>query len=37
MIEGILLFLAQSGFICATADLPNGAVAGDAITVDGTT
>ena len=23
-------------FICATADLPNGAVTGDAITVDGT-
>ena len=27
---------AQPRFICATADLPNGAVAGDAITVDGT-
>ena len=27
---------AQPRFICATVDLPNGAVAGDAITVDGT-
>ncbi len=35
-ISGVGVVSAQPRFICTTADLPSGAAAGDAITVDGT-
>ncbi len=35
-LSGVGVVSAQPRFICATADLPSGAAAGDAITVDST-
>ena len=35
-LSGVGVVSAQPRFICTTADLPSGAAAGDAITVDGT-
>ena len=35
-LSGVGVVSAQARFICTTADLPNGAAAGDAITIDST-